>query len=133
MTHISQGYWQPLLLMEITRGVGIPLQLDQPTRQRRYGHFVRVLVGVDMSQSLPSTLWVEMKGHRFHVDITYDKLPQYCSHCSTVGHALANCRLVHPNRVEHKARVVERVGVEAEEGKIVDMNLHFENISVPVG
>ena len=45
---------------------------------------------------------------------------------------MANCRSVRPGW-ERKARTVERSGEEIKEGQIVDMNMHLERISVPVG
>ena len=49
--------------MEITRGVGIPLQLDHATRDQTYGFFARVLVDVCLNTNLPSNLMVEREDH----------------------------------------------------------------------
>lgn len=46
----------------MAKGVGTPLQLDKVTKLRKFGHYARVLVDVDLSKLLLSTLWVEVKG-----------------------------------------------------------------------
>ncbi|KAM7496923.1 hypothetical protein LguiA_021337 [Lonicera macranthoides] len=128
--HISQEYWHTQLILEIARGVGVPLQMDSTTKNRRFGHFARVLVDVDMAGNLPSVLWVERKGHGFRVEITYEKLPLFCSGCGIVGHSFTNCRAkskqVRGKPVAKLDRVIPMEG--AANGRIVDLNKHLESI-----
>ncbi|KAM1048662.1 hypothetical protein ACFX2C_027852 [Malus domestica] len=81
--------------MEISRGVGTPLQLDRATKERLYGYYARVLVVVDLACDLPHSIMVERDSDGFPVDIIYENLPPKCSHCGVVGHLLANCQYVH--------------------------------------
>lgn len=47
-----QKYWRPKILFTIARGVGIPLSLDDATKNRSLGHYARELVDVDLASSL---------------------------------------------------------------------------------
>ena len=72
--------------------MGVPLHLDHATQMRRYVHFARVLVDIDLAGPLPNTIWVERKDNGFHVKITYERLLSFCRRCNTIGHLVANCR-----------------------------------------
>lgn len=89
---LSLEYWHPKILMSIARGVGIPLKLDRATRAKTYGYYARVLVEVDLSAPLPSSLTVERSDYGFLVDIVYENIPSKCASCGAVGHQAANCR-----------------------------------------
>ncbi|XP_024164201.1 uncharacterized protein LOC112171221 [Rosa chinensis] len=89
---LSQDYWHPRHLLEIARGIGTPLQLDRATKERAFGYFARLLVDVDLTGSLPSTLMVEREGYEFEVSLEYERLPPICSCCGLVGHDVNHCR-----------------------------------------
>lgn len=50
---LCQDYWDPRLLLQIARGVGLPLRIDKATVDRTYGSFARVLIEVDLSSQPP--------------------------------------------------------------------------------
>ncbi|CAN6683166.1 unnamed protein product [Malus baccata var. baccata] len=89
---LSQEYWHPRHLMEIARGVGTPLQLDSATRERQYGYYARILVDVNLTGDLPTSLMVERESHGFPVEVVYENLPPKCSHCGLIGHLANSCR-----------------------------------------
>ncbi|XP_068312484.1 uncharacterized protein [Pyrus communis] len=89
---LSQEYWHPRILMEIACGVGTPLQLDHATREKLYGYYARILVDVDLSADLPSSIMVEREQHGFSVDIIYENLPSTCGNCGAIGHYTNKCR-----------------------------------------
>ncbi|KAK3206755.1 hypothetical protein Dsin_020801 [Dipteronia sinensis] len=61
--------------MKIARGVGIPLQLDETTKDQSYGYFVKVLVDVDLLASRPTFIMVEHDDHRgFSIEVIYKNL-----------------------------------------------------------
>ena len=99
---LSQEYWHPRHIMEISRGVGTPLQLDPATKEQRYGYFARVLVDVDLQGALPTSIMVERENFCFPVDIQYENLPPQCSHCGIIGHEKKNCRQWKPQLVKKK-------------------------------
>ncbi|XP_070675746.1 uncharacterized protein [Malus domestica] len=55
-------------------------------------HMLRILVDVDLSADLPSTIMVEREQHGFSVDIIYENLPPTCGHCGVIGHNTNKCR-----------------------------------------
>nr|XP_011465613.1 PREDICTED: uncharacterized protein LOC105351802 [Fragaria vesca subsp. vesca] len=63
--------------MEIARGVGTPLQIDKATRERQFGYYARILVDIELSQDLPTSLMVEKGNHVFSVNISYENLPHH--------------------------------------------------------
>ncbi|WJX78338.1 hypothetical protein P8452_61571 [Trifolium repens] len=59
---------------------------------RTFGQFVRVLVDMDLSQTLRDKVLVERKGFAFFVEIDYENLPQFCSNCKLIGHHVGVCK-----------------------------------------
>jgi len=53
--------------------VGTPLALDDSSKARLFGHYVRVLVDIDLSGKIYNTVLVEREGHAFNVGIEYGK------------------------------------------------------------
>ena len=39
-------YWRPITLSEIAAGVGTPIAFDEATKNKKYGHFARILVDI---------------------------------------------------------------------------------------
>lgn len=52
-------YWRPKILFEIVSGVGTPISIDEPTRNKVFGHYARVLVDIYLSGELPNQILVE--------------------------------------------------------------------------
>jgi hypothetical protein len=48
---------------------------------RSFGHYVRVLVNMNLTQKLRYRVLVERKIFAFFVDIDYENSPDYCTHC----------------------------------------------------
>ncbi|KAK3211296.1 hypothetical protein Dsin_016002 [Dipteronia sinensis] len=88
----SSEYWHPTTIMEIARGVGIPMQLDQATMDQAYRFYARVLVDIDLTSNQPSFLNVERDDHRgFSLDVIYENLLERCTKCKAFGHDSARC------------------------------------------
>jgi hypothetical protein len=60
--------------------------------ERTFGQFVRVLVDMDLSNPLRDKVLVERKGFAFFVDLDYENLPPFCSHCKVIGHHVGICK-----------------------------------------
>jgi len=43
---------------------------------------------------------VEHEGFAFPVSIEYEGLPDFCTHCHSIGHNINSCRRLHPLRAE---------------------------------
>ncbi|KAJ4712784.1 DUF4283 domain protein [Melia azedarach] len=89
---LSLEYWHPRILMTIARGVGIPLQIDQATREKKYGFYAQILVEVDLSKPLLDIVTVELPDYGFDVKVHYENLPTRCNICNRFGHAEHQCR-----------------------------------------
>ncbi|KAL6191889.1 hypothetical protein ACLB2K_038278 [Fragaria x ananassa] len=88
-------FWEPVTLFEIANGIGVPVKIDHNTLERRFGLFARVLVDVDLSCSPPCELVVRRSnGEIMTVEVEYERLPDFCSHCGNVGHRVTACKLV---------------------------------------
>jgi len=76
--------------------LGTPIGTDaittKPRIERTFGQFVRVLIDMDVSQTIRHKLLVERKGYAFFIDVEYENLPDYCTNCKTVGHYLEICK-----------------------------------------
>ncbi|KAJ4719149.1 DUF4283 domain protein [Melia azedarach] len=89
---LSLEYWHPQILMTIARGVGIPLQINQATRDMKYGFYAHILVEADLSKPLPDFITVELPNYEFDVEVHYENLPTKCNGCNRFGHADHQCR-----------------------------------------
>ncbi|XP_058783255.1 uncharacterized protein LOC131657925 [Vicia villosa] len=103
---LSQEYWRPRILFAIASSIGTPICIDSASNMsafdRPFGHFVRVLVDLDLTKDLSHKILVERVGFAFFVDIEYEKIPEFCSYCSCIGHSVANCKKKEMNQGKGK-------------------------------
>ena len=90
--NLGWEYWHPQILTSIAKGIGSPLKIDKATLEGDFGHYARILIDVVLSKNLQESIILERDGHSFFVNIEYENLPDFCSHCQSVGHAVINCR-----------------------------------------
>ncbi|MCI13537.1 hypothetical protein A2U01_0034655, partial [Trifolium medium] len=95
---LAQEYWRPKILFAIASSIGTPICIDAIAAKsmfdRTFGHYARVLVDLDLSQTLRYKVLVERKGFAFYVEMDYENLPPFCNHCNMVGHYLESCKWV---------------------------------------
>ena len=71
----------------------MPLRLDKATSDGDFGHYARVLVDVDVSSVLPTSVLLERdEFHSSFIAVEYENLPAFCSTCSSIGHLPSSCR-----------------------------------------
>ncbi|KAK0590494.1 hypothetical protein LWI29_027971 [Acer saccharum] len=71
--------------------------MDKATIDGDFGHFAKVLMDVDMSVLLPSSVILERgELHSSFILIKYEYLPSFCSVCSSIGHLPSSCRRNNP-------------------------------------
>lgn len=106
---LPQEYWRPRILFAIANSAGTPICTDpastKPMMERTFGHFARVLVDMDVTQQLRYKVLVERKDYAFFVDLEYENLPEFCSHCLKIGHHIDECRFL---AKAHEAPVVKK-------------------------
>ncbi|GAU37905.1 hypothetical protein TSUD_163420 [Trifolium subterraneum] len=112
---LSQEYWRPNILFAIASSIGTPICIDsvtaKPMLERTFGQFVRVLVDMDLSQTLRDKVLGERKGFAFFVDLDYENLPHFCSHCKVIGHHVGICKklnYVEEDKTEKEVRDTKR-------------------------
>lgn len=109
LLELPQEYWMDRTLRGIASAVGTPLLIDNATSNHIYGHYARILVDIDFSKKLFHEITVEREGYAFIVEVAYEWLPYFCTHCQTIGHDVLACRWLYP-RVEknaHKETIVQ--------------------------
>jgi len=95
---LPQEYWMEQTLREIASAVGTPLVLDNATLKRLFGHYARILVDIDFSKRISHEIIVEREGASYPVEVVYERIPDFCSHCQTLGHDVTNCRWLYPRK-----------------------------------
>jgi len=78
---LPQEYWMERTIREIASAFGTPLFIDNATTKRLFGHYAWVLVDIDFSKKIFHEIMVESEGFAFGVEVTYEWLPDFCSHC----------------------------------------------------
>ncbi|KAI9194397.1 hypothetical protein LWI28_005594 [Acer negundo] len=73
-------------------GIGVLLRLDKATSDGDFGHYARVLVDVDVSSVLrTSVLFERDEFHSSFIAVEYENLSAFCSTCSSIGHLHSSC------------------------------------------
>jgi hypothetical protein len=85
---------------EIAGAIRTPLIIDSATQNRRFGHYARILVDIDLSKRIFDEIMVERDGFAFPVEVIYERVPLFCSHRRIIGHNISNCKWIHPEK-EH--------------------------------
>jgi hypothetical protein len=67
-------------LYEIAGAIRTPLLIDNATKNRLFGNYVRLLMDLDLSRNIFNEIMVERKGYAFDAAIEYERLPDFCMH-----------------------------------------------------
>ncbi|KAM7496396.1 hypothetical protein LguiA_020810 [Lonicera macranthoides] len=62
--------------------------------------YARVQVDIDLQYTPPQKVLIERNGHSFEVGVTYESLPEFCTHCMSIGHFVGNCRSIRRSQEE---------------------------------
>ncbi|KAM7470315.1 hypothetical protein LguiA_008498 [Lonicera macranthoides] len=89
---VPEEYLHYHLILSMANVIGFPVNIDPYTLKKDYGHYCRVEIDVDLKAELPNSILVEREGFNFEIDVTYERLPDFCSHCSVIGHLVTACR-----------------------------------------
>lgn len=91
-------YWMERTLREIANAVGTPLLIDNATTNRLFGHYARILIDMDFTRKIFYEIIVEREGFVFPVEVVYERMPDFCTHCQNIGHAVTACRWLYPRK-----------------------------------
>ncbi|PON42039.1 Zinc knuckle CX2CX4HX4C [Parasponia andersonii] len=86
--------------------MGVPLKIDQATLNGDFGHFARVFMDIDLKNHLLDSIQVESRDEYRFVYLSYERLPNFCSTCSSIGHIPSNC--YHNKLKEDKENITKK-------------------------
>jgi hypothetical protein len=95
---------QQTTLFKIASGIGTPLSIDRATQSRLFGHYARILVDGDLSDTLFESVIVEREGYAFPIVVEYERKPDFCSHCKMIGHSIQQCNHINSAKSQFKPR-----------------------------
>jgi len=81
---LPHTYWIERTLFEIASANGTPWDIDSSTRNHVFGHYARVLVDMDLWRRIFHEFMVEREGFTFNVEVSYEWMSDYCSHCQII-------------------------------------------------
>ena len=85
------------VLFSFARLVGNPLRTDAATASLKRPSVARLLVEVDLLKPRPDKIWIQLGDEEgFWQKLTFENVPDYCSHCWHVGHQEQHCHVHHP-------------------------------------
>jgi len=98
-----------MTLREIASPVGTLLLIDNAMYKRLFGHYAHILVDMDFTRKLFYEIVVERKGFAFPVEVVYERMPNFCTHCQNIGHHVSICRWIHPRKEKENYTKKEKV------------------------
>lgn len=69
-----------------------PVTIDPASLRRNFCMYASVQVDIDLRFTLLQKVLIERNGHSFEVGVAYESLPEFCTHCMSIGHFVGNCR-----------------------------------------
>lgn len=95
------------ILSDIACGIGVPLCFDSYTLNGDADHFSRILVDVDLTNSLLDFVILEVDDLDIEVELHYENFLLFCSACKNVGHGFSSCQLVERTQATIKVQLGE--------------------------
>lgn len=80
------------------------LLIDNVTKNKLFGLYARVLVDLDLSKDIFYEVMVEQGGFEFPVEIEYEGLPEFFTHCKSIGHNVTSCCWLHLEKKSRKTK-----------------------------
>jgi len=62
---------------------------------------------LDLSKDIFYEVMVERKGFTFPISIEYEGLPEFCTHCKSIGNNVNSCCWLHPRKADNKSHPVD--------------------------
>ncbi|XP_062119382.1 uncharacterized protein LOC133833143 [Humulus lupulus] len=88
-------YWGVNCLSALVITIGKPIMIDKITQNRSMIKFARVLVEMEIANTLPKFIsYFNDKGQIVEQIIDYEWLPTKCSNCKKLGHSVSSCKFV---------------------------------------
>ncbi|XP_021744067.1 uncharacterized protein LOC110710117 [Chenopodium quinoa] len=79
--------WGSHTLSRLGSLLGVPICADECTTRQLRVSFARVLIEIDVTKPLPSSVWVESPlKELLEIRMVYEWAPSFCSKCNKIGH-----------------------------------------------
>lgn len=98
LMELPKEYWMDLALCEISSSIKTLLIIDSTTKNFVVSHYARLLVDMNLSYNIFHQIMVERGGFAFFVQVVYEWLLDFCSHCKNIGHNVSTCCWLHPQQ-----------------------------------
>lgn len=90
---LAPHLWGDDILSGMASKIGRPLYTDMLTRTKERLDYARVLVEVDLSMELKSSVDLKFSNNRVkRYGIFYEDLPTFCTHCNSFKHPTGSCK-----------------------------------------
>lgn len=84
--------WNSISIGKIASYLGKPLATDKLTANRDRLEYARVLVEMEISETLMESVPLVTKRGSIHLPVEYEWKPLKCINCNGLGHAIKTCR-----------------------------------------
>lgn len=85
-------FWSSAALSKIASVIGKPLYADPYTTEKTRISFARVLIDIDISKELTTSIKMNTPYGLKEVTVDYEWVPHFCSLCDCIGHSSSKCR-----------------------------------------
>ncbi|KAK6131524.1 hypothetical protein DH2020_034731 [Rehmannia glutinosa] len=117
--------------------IGTPLQVDSLTASRSRLSMARVCVELDLLKERIEEVVLEFDDTSHAQKITYERIPDYCTHCKHIGHSIEGCYMngkitrPPPPVRRHPTRGAQRAVAQNHEWVMVKKKGPRETVLVP--
>lgn len=92
LNDLDPCFWSHSALSKIASIIGKPLFADPYTTDKTRISFARVLIDIDVSKDLPSSIKIDTPFGTKMISIEYEWIPHFCTICDCIGHSTQKCR-----------------------------------------
>ncbi|XP_021767732.1 uncharacterized protein LOC110732122 [Chenopodium quinoa] len=79
--------WESDTLTRLGSLLGVPICADECTTRQLRVSFTRVLIEIDVTKPMPTSIWVERPSKELlEIRVVYEWAPPFCSKCNKIGH-----------------------------------------------
>ncbi|KAL0918420.1 hypothetical protein M5K25_010427 [Dendrobium thyrsiflorum] len=95
--HLRPHLFSACILSGLGSLFGRTLKSDTATAFGSRPSVARILVELDVTKKFPDKIWVGSPNSGYVQSVVFDDIPHFCTHCSSLGHLIENCKILHPN------------------------------------
>lgn len=103
-------FWNKNALSKFSAQIGSPECTDALTCLKKSVSYARVLLHIDATKELKKEITTRLpSGELRKIEIEYEHIPKYCTHCSTLTHNTKDCfKLKNPKEKKAEVEKIEK-------------------------